>query len=431
MNAPSTIPPASSSLPDPAGAEGGDVAEPQSRSLLIVHDDEEVLRRLTMLFNGLYTVAFAETLSQALNLVRQGFRAPVVLLPGDLGEGDHPFLSGLRESLPESFFILLFREAAAARVAKAPPFPGPFFRLNLGRQVPELIQTVRLAFQQFRLRAQNRRLQERIARQEEVRAKIREEGLEMGRMCQEGLNTSPEHLALAALLGRALGEGLPQRDLHATNHPLFVAMACDRAAEALGFDEARSRRLLLAALLHDIGKMVLPPEAAWADPATLSGADLALYESHVLEGVVLLEEMGMPRGVVEIVAQHHERPDGEGFPGHLPAAAILPEARLIAMADAYHHRVHRLGAAGDAASGLVRLREEAPEGDPVAAALAAAIAAGEEPGALAAFGQALASVDWGPLLGDPLAGGASEPLPELDLDLDEAAASILDGGARP
>ena len=135
----------------PPSASDDAAAQPESKSLLIVHDDEEILRRLTMLFNGVYTVAFVETLSQALHLVRQGYRPSVALLPGDLGQADHPFVSGLGENLPDTVLILVFRDAAAARALA--PLPVPVLRLSLGRQVPEIIQTVRLAFQQQRLRA--------------------------------------------------------------------------------------------------------------------------------------------------------------------------------------------------------------------------------------------------------------------------------------
>lgn len=107
-----------------------------------------------------------------------------------------------------------------------------------------------------------------------------------------------------------------------------------RLAAAAGVAPDRQRLLAQAALLHDVGKLGLS-RALLRKPGTLSAGERALLVQHVNKGVILLRALDVEDGVVDIVAAHHERWDGAGYPRGLGREAIPIEARILAIADSF------------------------------------------------------------------------------------------------
>ena len=114
-------------------------------------------------------------------------------------------------------------------------------------------------------------------------------------------------------------------------HGARVAGIVSRLAEHLGVEGRELVRARLAAELHDVGKVSLPEEHAYAagegDPTAV-----AAYRSHPELGAEALRAAGWD--VVSAIRHHHERWDGTGFPDGLAGEDIPLEARLIAVADA-------------------------------------------------------------------------------------------------
>ncbi len=75
---------------------------------------------------------------------------------------------------------------------------------------------------------------------------------------------------------------------------------------------------------------------------TLPAADREMYETHAAAGARVLARTGLPPKIAEIVRQHHERLDGSGFPAHISGEALLVEAQIVAVADAFHNGVYRV-----------------------------------------------------------------------------------------
>jgi len=89
----------------------------------------------------------------------------------------------------------------------------------------------------------------------------------------------------------------------------------------------------LGAMLIDIGKLKLPAELM-TKVATLTDTEQALVRRHVEFGVELVREApGINSRILEIVANHHERYDGNGYPGGLAFRKIPPFARMVSIAD--------------------------------------------------------------------------------------------------
>ncbi len=98
----------------------------------------------------------------------------------------------------------------------------------------------------------------------------------------------------------------------------------------------------LGALLHDIGKLTLPAEILNADPGMLSPTDRKILEGHCEAGRSILSGLKtVPEEVYMIVAHHHERADGSGYPQGLKDIYIHPLARVVAIANEIVDRYER------------------------------------------------------------------------------------------
>ena len=83
--------------------------------------------------------------------------------------------------------------------------------------------------------------------------------------------------------------------------------------------------LRTAALVHDVGKITVPAEIL-TKPTRLSEIEFALIKEHAGAAYEILEPIDFGGPVAEIVAQHHERLDGSGYPKGLASDEILPGA---------------------------------------------------------------------------------------------------------
>lgn len=126
---------------------------------------------------------------------------------------------------------------------------------------------------------------------------------------------------------------LEAKDRYTASHCSRVAAFADLIAEEVGLtDRARLRNLRIAALLHDLGKLDVPL-AILHKPGKLDADEWEAMRGHVLAGT--RRAAGLATAVCRIIAQHHERPDGLGYPRRLADDAICLEARIVAVADAF------------------------------------------------------------------------------------------------
>ncbi|MDD2547517.1 MAG: DUF3391 domain-containing protein [Burkholderiaceae bacterium] len=118
-------------------------------------------------------------------------------------------------------------------------------------------------------------------------------------------------------------------------HPVNVMVISLLLGKALGLHQAALHDLGLAALLHDIGKIMLPLPWRQSDATAWIPAQAGPYEAHVGESVALVARMGLPDTVQIPVAQHHERVDGSGFPRHLKAGRLGLSSQILALVNHY------------------------------------------------------------------------------------------------
>jgi len=138
-----------------------------------------------------------------------------------------------------------------------------------------------------------------------------------------------------------LGEA---RDPYTAGHQQRVAeLACAIAAE-MGFPEDRIEGIRVASKLHDIGKIHVPGEIL-SKPGALDEMEFSFIKTHPRVGYEILQAVEFPWPVAEVALQHHERLDGSGYPEGLSGDEILPEARIVGVADVVEamctHRPYR------------------------------------------------------------------------------------------
>jgi diguanylate cyclase (GGDEF)-like protein/putative nucleotidyltransferase with HDIG domain len=102
----------------------------------------------------------------------------------------------------------------------------------------------------------------------------------------------------------------------------------------LGLVQQEIADLKLAALLHDIGKMVLPDHIL-QKPGPLSQEEMDLIRHHPLHGASMLSQVSVASGAVPSIHHHHEHFDGSGYPDGLAGDAIPIGARVLAVTDAF------------------------------------------------------------------------------------------------
>jgi HD-GYP domain-containing protein (c-di-GMP phosphodiesterase class II) len=114
----------------------------------------------------------------------------------------------------------------------------------------------------------------------------------------------------------------------------------------MGWSEDRLQGLRVAALVHDIGKISIPAEIL-TKPTRLTAGEWTLIHEHPETGYTILKDIPFIWPIAEIVRQHHEKLDGSGYPQGLKGDAILPEAKVLAVADIVEamtaHRPYRPG----------------------------------------------------------------------------------------
>jgi putative nucleotidyltransferase with HDIG domain len=133
---------------------------------------------------------------------------------------------------------------------------------------------------------------------------------------------------------RRWSESIESKDSYTQGHCLRVADLSCAIARRVGLDDRRMFWFRVGALLHDVGKINIPPEIL-NKPGKLTAEEWALMRSHPEAGVELLRGIDFPGDVLPIVLSHHERWNGSGYPRGLAGEDIPMAARVLGLADVY------------------------------------------------------------------------------------------------
>ncbi len=132
----------------------------------------------------------------------------------------------------------------------------------------------------------------------------------------------------------ALLRTLDLRDQMTARHSAAVARYSRAIAQKAGFSRREEELVHIAALLHDIGKFILPDRILKAN-VPLTDEDWMLIRRHPQQGARVVSSLDGYGPVADIILAHHERIDGKGYPRGLEGDDIPELARIISVADTY------------------------------------------------------------------------------------------------
>jgi putative nucleotidyltransferase with HDIG domain len=132
----------------------------------------------------------------------------------------------------------------------------------------------------------------------------------------------------------ALVATLDARDRYTAGHSATVAVYARDIAKRMSLSEEVQRLAHLCGLVHDIGKIGLPP-GLLEKPGPLNLAERRHMERHAEIGETILAKVDDYAEIARIVRHHHERVDGNGYPDRLRGDQIPVISRILAVADAY------------------------------------------------------------------------------------------------
>jgi diguanylate cyclase (GGDEF)-like protein len=131
----------------------------------------------------------------------------------------------------------------------------------------------------------------------------------------------------------ALGLAVDARDEYVGSHSQRVAELATLVAARMGLEPEQIELVRVAARLHDLGKLAVPEEIL-RKPGPLTRSEEEVVERHPGIGFDMLQSLGIDP-VAEWVLHHHERWDGDGYPGRLAGERIPLGSRIIFVADSY------------------------------------------------------------------------------------------------
>jgi HD-GYP domain-containing protein (c-di-GMP phosphodiesterase class II) len=185
------------------------------------------------------------------------------------------------------------------------------------------------------------------------------------RRAVERFDTYAAHLQTVQMLANVV----EARDRYTRGHVERVQQLALELARALRWSEEALAVLEFGALLHDLGK-ILVPEAILNKPGRLLPAEWAVLRRHPEDGAHMLAGVDHLRAAVPYVLYHHEHWDGSGYPAGLRGGQIPIEGRLLAVVDAYDamtsERPYRVALSSAEACAEI-LRQAGRQFDPVVA----------------------------------------------------------------
>ena len=151
---------------------------------------------------------------------------------------------------------------------------------------------------------------------------------------------------------QAIATAVEMRDAYTAGHQHRVADLASAIARKIGLPEAQIEGLYLAATIHDVGKINVPSDLL-SKPSKLTSLEYQMIQTHAQTGYDIVKGINFPWPIAQMILQHHEKLDGSGYPQRLKGDAMLPEAKILAVADVVEammsHRPYRPALGVDAA----------------------------------------------------------------------------------
>lgn len=317
-------------------------------TLLFVDDEPGILSSLRRLFrpHG-YRILVAE--SGALGLAELE-KTPVDLVISDMRMPEMDgatFLKAVRQRWPDTVRILLTGYADVTSTVAAIN-EGEIYRyVSKPWDDNEIVNTVREALERYRLKQENLRLTALTQSQNEelkglnasLEQKVAERTAEL-RQALSFVEQSHGELKKSFLTSVQVFAGLIElrsgpAGSRLAGHGRRVADMARNLAQRLGMGDVEVQNIMLAGLLHDVGKMGLPDDLLGKAFNTLNQDQRALVMKHPVIGQNILIAIDKFKDAAILVRHHHESFDGNGYPDRLAGMSIPQGSRILAVVNDY------------------------------------------------------------------------------------------------
>ena len=131
---------------------------------------------------------------------------------------------------------------------------------------------------------------------------------------------------------QAMAVTVEARDPYTAGHQRRAADLARAIAEEMGLSGEQIEGLYMAAKIHDIGKIAIPAEIL-NKPNRLTTVEFGLIKTHSQSGYDILKDIEFPWPIARMILEHHERIDGSGYPNGSTGDHLLPESRILSVAD--------------------------------------------------------------------------------------------------
>ena len=339
-------------------------SSPERGKILFVDDEDNILRSLRRLFMDEEVEVFtASSGAKGLEILAREAGVGVIVSDQRMPEMTGvDFLEKSKTVSPQSIRILLTGYADVNAAIDAINRGGTFRYLNKPWNDDELVQAVKGALQMYRLLAENKRLAAIVKQQN---AELKKWNTELETMVQkQTIELRKSYSSLRAINSKlranfkntivAFSGLIELRDRRMRTHSRNVAEVSVNVAKQLGLEGEQREAVMVAALLHDIGKIGIPDLMLARDAEEMNFAEREEYLQHPVRGQAAIDRIEELREVGLIIRSHHENYDGSGFPDGLKKADIPLGARIITLVDYIDKKIRK----ANWATGFELMRKE-------------------------------------------------------------------------
>jgi response regulator RpfG family c-di-GMP phosphodiesterase len=318
-------------------------------TVLCVDDEVNILSSLKRLLRPTgYRVLIAESASMALELI-EAENGRVNLVISDMrmpGMDGAQLLAKVRETWPEIMRILLTGYSDVESTIAAIN-DGQIYRyISKPWNDQELLLTVREALERQNLESEKARLEVLTTQQNQELRALNSDLEEKVQARTQELCLANEKLSKSFFTSVQVFANLIE--LRAGNiggHSRRVADLARKICARMQLDAGTANNVVLAALLHDIGKIGFPDSLLGKPVNKMTHEEFEIYRKHPVKGEQALMALDELREAARLIRSHHERYDGKGFPDGHAGDQIPQGARILALANAFVGLQQRMPAA--------------------------------------------------------------------------------------
>ena len=322
--------------------------EPEVKSktsaILFVDDEENVLRSLKRLFmDESYQLFTAPSGKAGLELLGKQLFGVIVSDQRMPEMSGSEFLAKARLIQPDAVRIVLTGYADVQAAVSAINDGGAYRYIAKPWNDTDFVLTIKDAVDTYGLKQENKRLTELTRLQNEelkkwnsqLEAMVQEQTLDIQTKSKELEKLNEQLRKNFRKSIEVFSNLIEMREKTMSSHSKNVAVLSRQVAMNMKLTESETNNVLVAALLHDVGKIGVSDAVLVKTPDSLSEMEQKDYRSHAVRGQVAIDIIEGFHDIGSIVRHHHEHIDGSGFPDGLKMNAIPVGSRIIAIADAY------------------------------------------------------------------------------------------------